>query len=165
MKSPVFEVHMEGMRRGSHSIVIPASVAEPFLNSKDKRVKVEATFKDKKVSLHSKLQKDKSGNYRITFNSKLQKEIGIFPSDYFNLQLFEDTSKYGADMPEELEAVLLSDHDAYRIFESFTPGRQRSIIYSISRYKTPQTRVDKSLIISENLKKGITDPKELLKPI
>ncbi|WP_258848503.1 hypothetical protein [Polaribacter sp. WD7] len=40
------------------------------------------------------------------------------------MQLFEDTSKYGVDMPEEHEAVLMSDYDAYCIFESFTAGKK-----------------------------------------
>jgi uncharacterized protein YdeI (YjbR/CyaY-like superfamily) len=66
-------------------------------------------------------------------------------------------------MSEELEAVLLSDHEAYTIFEDLTPGRQRSIIYAISRYKSSQLRVDKAIILTENLKRGITDPKFWLK--
>lgn len=164
MKSPVFEVSLDGTHSGVHSIIIPAEIAEPFLTSKNKRVKVEADFEDKKVTLYSALQKDKSGNVRITFNKKLQKELGIYPSDYFRLQFFKDRSKYGVDMPEELEAVLLSDDEAFKIFESFTPGKQRSIIYSIIRYKNSQTKIDKALILTENLKRGIHDSKLFLKP-
>ncbi len=60
MKSSVFEVHNEGMNQGGHSIIVPSVIPEPFLTSKDKRVKVEASFKDNKVVIHSALQKDKS---------------------------------------------------------------------------------------------------------
>lgn len=165
MKSPIFEATLDGDHPGVHSVMIPIIYAEPFLSSKAGRVKVEASFDQKKVSFHAALQKDRSGNCRIIFNRKNQKSIGIYPSDYFNLQLFEDNSKYGVDMPEELEAVLISDHEAYEIFESLTSGRQRSIIYSISRYKNSQTKIDKSLIIAENLKRRITDPKLLLKKL
>lgn len=99
----------------------------------------------------------------LMFSKEKQKALGVFMNDYFTMQLFEDQSKYGVDMPEELEAVLLSDHDAYIIFENLTPGKQRSIIYAILRYKSSQTRIDKSLILTENLKRGVTDQKLWLK--
>ena len=99
----------------------------------------------------------------MMFGKRYQKELGVFPNDYFQLQFFEDTSKYGVEMPEELDAVFLSDYDAFTIFESFTPGKKRGIIYMIARYKNSQTRIDKSLLLCENLKKGIRDPRMLLK--
>ena len=158
MESKVFEVTIQGM----HSIVVPDKVAEPFIKGGHKRVKVRASFEDKSLELHAALNRYR-GQYTIMFSKSNQKELGIFPNDYFQLQLFEDTSKYGVEVPEELEAVLQSDYDAYQIFESFTKGKQRGIIYAIARYKNPQTRIDKSLMLCENLKRGIRDNKELLK--
>lgn len=99
----------------------------------------------------------------MMFSKRHQKELGIFPNDYFQLQFFEDDSKYGVNMPEELKDVLSSDHEAFQIFESFTDGKKRSIIYMISRYKVAQTRIDKSLLVCENLKRGIRHNHELLK--
>ncbi|MEO1012933.1 MAG: YdeI/OmpD-associated family protein [Bacteroidota bacterium] len=75
------------------------------------------------------------------------------------------TSKYGVDVPEEFEAVLLSDHEAEKIFESLTAGKKRGIIYTIARYKNSQTRIDKSILLCENLKRGIRDQRDLLKPL
>jgi len=71
------------------------------------------------------------------------------------LQFFEDTTKYGVEMPEELNAVLLSDYEAFEIFESLTAGKKRGIIYAIARYKNSQTKIDKALLMCENLKKGV----------
>ena len=99
----------------------------------------------------------------MTFGKRYQKDLGVFPNDYFELQLFEDTSRYGVEMPEELEVVLNGDPEALKIFESFTEGKIRSLIYSISRYKNSQTRIDKSLIMAENLRRGIRDPRELFR--
>ena len=110
--------------------MIPSQVAEQFLGQKKVRVKVVASFKESKVEFHAALQKDKQGNFRIIFGRGQQKALGIFPTDYFSLQLFEDTSKYGVEMPEELDEVLKSDAEAFELFESFTSGKQRSIIYS-----------------------------------
>jgi len=92
-----------------------------------------------------------------------QKVLGVFPNDYFQLQFFEDTSTYGVGMPEELEAVLLSDKQAFTIFKSFTAGKMRGIICMILGYKNPQTKIDKSLLLCENLKRGIRKKPELLK--
>jgi uncharacterized protein YdeI (YjbR/CyaY-like superfamily) len=67
-------------------------------------------------------------------------------------------------MPEEFQAVLDSDPEAFDIFKSFTPGKQRSLIYYILKIKTSQLRIDRSILISENMKRGMTDPKELVRP-
>ncbi len=121
-----------------------------------------ASFKRKELSFHGAIQK-RSGSYYMMFGKRYQKELGVLPNDYFQMQFFEDTSKYGVEMPEELEAVLLSDYEANEIFESFTVGKKRGIIYAILGYKNPQTRIDKSILICENLKKGVRKNPELLK--
>ncbi len=158
LQSRPFEATIKGM----HAIPLSEEIVKPFLDAGQQRVKVIASFEGKEISFHGALQKY-HGTYHLTFGKDKQKQLGIFPNDYFTLQFFEDNSKYGAEMPEELEAVLLSDYDAFQIFESLTPGKQRSIIYMIARYKVQQTRIDKSLILCENIKRGIRDNKELLK--
>ncbi len=158
MKSKVFEVTISGM----HSIQIPEKIARPFVDTNQKRVKVVASFEDRQLELHAALQKRK-GSFFIMFSKGNQKAIGVFPNDYFQLQLFKDTTKYGVKMSEELEAVLMSDYDAFKEFETLTDGKKRGIIYMISRYKNSQTRIDKSIVLCENLKRGIKDPKLLFK--
>ncbi|MEK6155559.1 YdeI/OmpD-associated family protein [Flavobacteriaceae bacterium 3-367] len=158
MESPIFEVTLSGI----HSLVIPENIVRPFLEKGHKRVRVRASFDGRDITFHGALQKWR-GQYVLTFGKSNQKALGIFPNDYFQLQFFEDTSKYGVEIPEELDAVLLSDYEAYKIFESLTDGKKRGLIYMIARYKTPQTRIDKSLLLCENLKRGIRDAKELLK--
>jgi uncharacterized protein YdeI (YjbR/CyaY-like superfamily) len=93
------------------------------------------------------------------FSKEKQHILGVFINDYFEMQLFEDQSKYGVEMPKELNAVLRSNSEAYLVSEDLTPGRQLSIIYTMNRYKSIQTRVDKALILTNNLKRGVTDPK------
>lgn len=95
--------------------------------------------------------------YLISFGKRYQKELGIFPSDYFELQLLEDTTKYDVEVPESFQAVMDSDPKGFDLFEKLTSGKKRSLIYYISRFKTPQTQVYKSLMIFKNLKIGLTD--------
>lgn len=158
LKSNVFEVTVQGL----HNVAVPESIVEPFLEKGHKRVQVKASFEEKTIEFYAALQK-RNGSFFIMFSKGKQKELGIFPNDYFLLQFFEDTSKYGADVPEEFEAVLMSDMEAYKIFEGFTAGKKRGIIYMIDRYKNSQTRIDKSILLCDNLKKGIRDNQELLK--
>ena len=160
MKSPVFEVSL----RGSHSLIIPERHALPFIEKGQGRVKVQVNFEGKTLNFHAALQKYQ-GRFVMTFGKRYQKELGIFPNDYFEMQLFEDTSRYGVEMPEELEAVLQGDPEAFKIFESFTEGKIRSLIYVIARYKNSQTKIDKSIILAENLKRGVRDPKDLFKAV
>ena len=160
VKSQVFEVSL----RGSHSLIIPESHAFPFVEKGHGRVRVQARFEGKAIDFHAALQKYQ-GQFVITFGRRYQKELGIYPNDYFELQLFEDNSRYGVEMPEELEVVLQSDPEAKQVFESFTAGKIRSLIYVIARYKNSQTRIDKSIILTENLKRGIRDPRELFRSV
>lgn len=158
MKSSSFEIALSA----THALEIPEHIIAPFLKEGHKRVKVTATFEDRTITFHAALQK-RTDRYFIIFGKKNQKALGVYPNDYFKLQFFKDTSKYGVDMPEELEAVLISDMEASQIFESFTDGKKRGIIYMVLGYKNSQTRIDKSLLICENLKRGIRKNPDLLK--
>jgi hypothetical protein len=99
----------------------------------------------------------------VSFGKRYQKQLGVSFNDYFELQLFEDTSKYGVEMPEEFQAVLDSDPEAFGAFEQLTDGKKRSLIYYILSFKNSQTRIDKALIISENIKIGVSDQQEIIK--
>ena len=158
LKSPVFEATV----KGTHGVDLPNEIVKPFLEGGQKRVRVKASFEEKVIEFYAALT-TYQGQYMMMFSKGKQKELGVFPNDYFQLQFFEDTSKYGVEVPEEFDAVMLSDFEAYQIFESFTKGKQRGIIYGISRYKNSQTRIDKCILVCENLKRGIRDNMALFK--
>ena len=159
LKSKPFEISINGSH---YSLLLPEEIIKPFFEKSLKRVKVIATFEDKELLFHGAIQKRHDEHYML-FGKRYQKELGIFPNDYFQLQFFEDDSKYGAEMPEELDAVLRSDDEVFQIFDSFTAGKKRGIIYMIARYKNSQTRIDKSILVCENIKKGIRHNPHLLK--
>ena len=158
LSSEKFEVHIEG----THGLVIPGSAAEPFLEAGLSRVAIKAFFEGSEISFHGKLHRY-SGKILVSFGKRYQKKLGVTFKDYFELQLSEDRSKYGVEMPEEFQAVLDSDPEAMEVFEKLTDGKKRSLIYYISAFKNSQTRIDKALIISENIKMGVTDPREMIK--
>ena len=160
MKSVEFPVQVFG----SHAVYIPVEHGDPFSEKGKGRVLIHARHEDRRIRFHAALQKRK-GRYVITFSKDKQKELQLLPGDQFYVSLEEDSSKYGVEMPEEMKAVLETDPEAESIFESLTDGRKRSLIYMILKFKNSQTRIDKSLILSENLKRGLRDPKMLLKPL
>ena len=160
MKSDLFEV---GLLEQYH-ISIPEDIFKPFKETKQSRIKVNAWYEKYTIEFYAAVKQDKNtGDYRMMFGKRLQKSLGVFQNDYFTMQLSLDTSKYGVDMPEELDAVFQSDGEAFQIFENLTAGKKRSIIYAITRYKTSQTRIDKALIVCENLKRGNLNPYTILK--
>lgn len=160
MKSFIFKVVLFD----KFNILIPFEIFKPFADKKMNRVKAIATYFEKSITFYAAVKKDKkSGNYKMMFSKQKQKELNLNLTDEFEMQLFEDTSKYGVEMPEELEAVLLSDYEAYKLFESLTKGKQRSIIYGVKRFKGSQNKIDKSLILCENLKRKNLEPFKMFK--
>ncbi|MGB5555243.1 MAG: YdeI/OmpD-associated family protein [Flavobacteriaceae bacterium] len=159
IQSSPFDITISGKY---YSLVLPEEIITPFLEKNIHRVKATARFENKEINFHGAIQKRNDKFYMI-FGKRYQKELGIYPNDYFQLQFFEDDSEYGVEMPEELEAVLASDYEAFEIFKTFTDGKKRGLIYGILGYKNSQTRIDKSLLLCENLKRGVRDNSQLLK--
>ncbi|MEM6514822.1 MAG: YdeI/OmpD-associated family protein [Bacteroidota bacterium] len=159
-KSEIFTVGL----LDKYNLYVPSEIVEAFPKEKRNRFKVKFQHQDKTLEVFAALRKDKNtSDYRMMFSQGNQKKLGLFQNDYFEMRLIEDTSKYGVEMPEELEEVFNFDPEAFAIFERQTDGKKRSLIYTIKRIKNTQTRVDKALILCDNLKLGITDQKLLFK--
>ena len=90
--------------------------------------------------------------FYIIVNQK--KRVGIAAGDMVKVRLVKDESKYGLPMPEEFEEVLKQDPEADRLFHNLTAGKQRSILYLLSRPKNIDVRIHQALIIVEHLRKN-----------
>lgn len=88
----------------------------------------------------------------ITVNKKRMEDFGVEKGDEVEVRLTEDTSKYGMEMPEELEALLEQDEDGRHRFENITPGQQRYIIHYVSQVKSSQKKIDRAIMLINNLK-------------
>ena len=147
-----------------HNIFIPEEIYTPFADKNMSRAKVKILFNDEILDFYAAVKRDKSsGNFKMMFSKQKQKELNLSLGDEFEMQLFEDTSKYGVDVPEELEEVFLTDYEAFKIFETLTKGKQRSIIYGLKRFKTSQQKIDKALIMCENLRRRNFEPMKMFK--
>ncbi|OYQ35472.1 DUF1905 domain-containing protein [Flavobacterium cyanobacteriorum] len=81
------------------------------------------------------------GNFFVIVSSKHLKRLDKEPGDLVTFTLAPDPDPLGVDMPEVLEALLEQDEEAKKIFESYTPGKKRSLIFSIAKIKDTDKQV------------------------
>lgn len=93
------------------------------------------------------------GRGYITLSSKRMKALGLQLGDSVQVQLEEDKSEYGMEVPEELAELLRQDEEGARRFKLLPPGKQRYIIYYVAGVKSSQLRIDRAILLIENLKR------------
>jgi predicted DNA-binding protein YlxM (UPF0122 family) len=139
------------------AVLIPKDIAGQLALDKIKRVVAQISSGKNNLTLYAGITK-RQGSVYLMFSKANQKKLEVSQGDSLNVIMQEDTSKYQAPMTEELEAVLLSDYEAYEVFENLLPGKQRNIIFMIYNLKDSQKRVDTALNAMENLKMGNHNP-------
>lgn len=141
---------------------IPAKpLAELLAREKNAtRVIVEINGQGK---ISSGLMPNGKKDFFITISKEVRQRFGLELGDEANLVITPDDSEYGMPLPEELAELWAIDEEAYRVFHTLTPGKQRGLIYQIAKPKGPDTRVKKAVQVSEYLKQvnGKLDYKEL----
>lgn len=94
------------------------------------------------------------GDFYILVNKRIRTALGAVEGDILKVTLEPDTSKYGLPMPEEFKEVLNQDTEGNELFHALTPGKQRSLIYTVSSAKDVDIRIHRALIVMEHLKKN-----------
>lgn len=159
LKSPKFQTTLQA---GSYGIALPQAVVAPFLKNNRKRVRVQLTAGDGQLVFHAAIQKRKD-IYCMLLSKEKRKTLNLSLGDIFHVQLFEDETKYGVEPPEAFSEVMQGDPLAQERFDTLKGGQQRSVLYTLKKYKSVQLQVDKSLRLCENLKRGVTETALLLK--
>lgn len=94
-----------------------------------------------------------NGNAYITLNAKRMKQLHVTFGSKVQIELKKDKSKYGMQMPEELAELLAQDKEGMKRFKLLPAGKQRYIIYYVAMVKNTQLRIDRAILLIENLKK------------
>jgi hypothetical protein len=94
-----------------------------------------------------------NGSGCISINKNRMKELGVRFKDEVQVSLVKDPSKYGMEMPEELSELLKQDKEGARRFKLLPPGKQRYIIYYVNQVKSSQLKINRAILLIENLKK------------
>jgi len=92
--------------------------------------------------------------FYIIVNKQKRDALGIVAGDTVGVDLVKDESKYGLPMPAEVQEVLKQDPEGNKMFHVLTPGKQRSMLYWLSRTKDIDRRIHKTLIFLEHLKRN-----------
>jgi hypothetical protein len=138
---------------------VPDEVAEAMIRGDNRRV---LAWIEEEGPFHVALMKAKEYWY-ILVSKNLRKKLGLIEDSPCNISLEQDQSEYGHEVPEEFEVLLDQDEEGQKYFDSLTPGKQRSLIYLVTKVKNPESRMKKSLAILHHLKvaEGKLDFKQL----
>jgi hypothetical protein len=90
----------------------------------------------------------------VMVNKGIRTRLGIEPGDTVTVRLEKDESEYGMPMPEEFREVLDQDPEGDRLFHSLTPGKQRSLLYYVGKFKDIDRRIHAALIIMDHLREN-----------
>ncbi len=93
------------------------------------------------------------GDGYINISNKKLRELKLKRGDAVQIALTQDESKYGMSVSEELDALLQQDEEGFRRFEKLTAGKQRFIIHYVNGVKSSAKRLERSLMMINNLKK------------
>lgn len=103
------------------------------------------------VTMNSALMPIDSGSY-IMINKTNRLKLGLSLGEKVELSLEKDTSEYGLPVPESFIVLLDQDEEGSKLFHSLTPGKQRSLIYLVSKVKSIDKQINKGLAILEHLR-------------
>jgi len=91
------------------------------------------------------------GNFFIMLTKDRINTINKSVGDSIDVQLIEDTSKLGVEIPEVLEILLDQDPRLNAKFEQLTPGKQRSIIFQMNKIKDLNKQVAKTIELIDSI--------------
>ena len=142
-------IHVPEYLVGMHYVLIPKDIIEELGGKFKARLLCSIngleTFQCGLVSLGQ-------GEGYISINKKRMKIYGLKPGDEVEVNLTRDTSEFGMQVPIELEELFIQDEEGYRRFKLLTPGKQRYIIHYVNSVKSSHLRLDRALMLINNLK-------------
>lgn len=92
------------------------------------------------------------GAPKLLFGKKVLAEAGLGFGATAVVELAPDADPDAVHLPAELEEALRQDAAARERFETFTPGRQRSLGVHVDQAKRPATRVRRALDLCEKIR-------------
>lgn len=142
-----------------YHVPVPDEISSQMMDENHRRVLV---WIKNEGPFHMALMKSKDYWY-VLINQELRKRFNLNEDSSFQLKIDRDHSEYGHEMPEELQVLMDQDEEGATFFKSLTPGKQRMMVYTVTKVKNPESRMKKALAIIHHLKlvKGKLDYKQL----
>ncbi len=143
----------------SYHIPVPDGIASQMMDDRHRRVLI---WLDGHGPFHMALMRSKVSWY-VLINQEIRHKFHLEEGKEILVRIERDESEFGQDTPEELQVLLDQDEEGNKYFRSLTAGKQRSLVYLVTKVKNPESRMKKSLAIMLHLKlaKGKLDFKQL----
>jgi hypothetical protein len=93
------------------------------------------------------------GNAYISIAKSRMQAADAVLGDTVHLKLEEDTSEFGTELPGELIAVLEQDVEGKMRFDLLKKSMQRYVINYVKTVKNSDKRIERALLLIENLKR------------
>ena len=149
MESITFKSHIDHLSKLKlHHITVPAEIVVEVGGI---GTRVMCSINGNKA-FHAGMVALGGGAAYITVNKVRMKKYAVEKGDIIGATIELDNSKYGVEVPEELEALLEQDDEGARRFEMLSPGKQRYIIHYVSQVKSSQKKIDRAIMLINNLK-------------
>lgn len=130
-------------------VKIPDDIYHSFADQKIKRVLVKF---NNSVSVHAGFMPEGNGKYFLMLSKDLMKKFQLLEGQTVNVFIEQDNTRYGMPISEELKELLDLDPDGEVYFHKLTPGKIRSLLHFVNKFKSSDKRIEKSVIILEHLK-------------
>lgn len=149
MKPITFTSHIDHLPKLKlHYITVPAKIVDEVGGI---GTRLMCSINGKKA-FHAGMVALGGGAAYISVNKERMKKYGVEKGDEVEAAIELDNSKHGMEVPEELEALLEQDDEGALRFEMLTPGKQRYIIHYVSQVKSSQKKIDRAIMLINNLK-------------
>ena len=128
---------------------VPEDIYQPFADEKIKRVLMQINNSEK---LHAGFMPEGNGKFFLMLSKNLMKALQLSGGQSVNVFIEADTTRYGMPISEEMKELLELDPEGEALFHKLTPGKIRSLLHFVNKYKSSDKRIEKSVIILEHLK-------------
>jgi len=130
-------------------IQVPDKIVSEIKKLENKRFIIKL---NDKVEFPGTIIPVETGIYIVLVNKERVRKLKLSLGDTVQVNLIHDESTYGMPIPEEFQEVLNEDPEGKEALESLTPGKIRSLIYIVSKFKSAEKRIEKSVVILDHLK-------------
>ena len=103
-------------------------------------------------TLRRAIQGPHFGGRFITLNKEIMKNLDAKAGDTIEVSIERDPDPDFIELAVEFEAVLDEDEVAKKRWDTFTPGKQRSLAHFVNGPKRSETRIKRSLEMAEKIR-------------
>jgi hypothetical protein len=146
-------VDLLGHLPGMHYLEIPASAVRELGGTFKLRVICRVASGPRALEFRAGLMALGGGKAYISITKRRMKELGLGQGGRPRVTLRPDRGRYGMEMPAELRALLEQDEVGRARFAQLSPGKQRYVIFYVSGVKSEERRLDRAVLLIENLKR------------